>query len=85
MLLDVSFIETFDTDISFKSIFSAWQFKMVCNEEKRHFFNFNTDSRISLCAMSHYHVEGRHQGHRIAFSDFLKFVLVRKKIRFCLI
>ena len=42
--------------------------------------NFNTDSRISLCVRSHClrHVEGRCQGHRIAFSDFGNFVLVRK-------
>ena len=42
------------------------------------FFNLNRDSRISyvpgisLCARAHYFrfVQGRHQGHRIAFSDF---------------
>ena len=27
---------------------------MVCSEEKLHFFNFNTDSRISLCVREHY-------------------------------
>ena len=42
--------------------FSALQFKLFCNEEKFHFFNFNTFSRISLCAMGHYlrYVEGKH-------------------------
>ena len=45
---------------------------LFCNEEKLHFLNFNTYSRISLCARGHYfmYVEGKHQGHRIAFSDF---------------
>ena len=33
---------------------SAWQFKMFFNHEKCHFFNFNTDSRISLFARAHY-------------------------------
>ena len=53
---------------------------MVCSEEKWHFFNFNTDSRISLCVRAHYlkYVNGTHQGHQIAFSDFLIFVFVRK-------
>ena len=27
---------------------------MVCNEGKWHFFNFNTDSMISLCVRAHY-------------------------------
>ena len=53
---------------------------MVRSEEKRHFFNFNTDSRITLCVRAHYlkYVKGTHQGHRIAFSDFSNFVFVRK-------
>ena len=29
--------------------YSAWQVKIFCNEEKKHFFNFNADSRISFC------------------------------------
>ena len=53
---------------------------MLCNVEKWHFFNFNTDSRIRLCVMAHYlmYVQGKHQGHQIAFSDFQNFVFVRK-------
>ena len=52
--------------------YSAWQLKFFCNEEKLHFFNFNTYSRISLCAKRHFfmYVEGKHQGDWIAFSDF---------------
>ena len=52
---------------------------MVCSEEKRHFFNFNTDSRISLCVSAHFlkYVMGTHKGHGKAFSDFLIFVFVR--------
>ena len=55
-------VELFDIDIGFKRIF---YFKMFCNEEKWHFFNFSTDSRISLCARAHYlrHFDGKHQGH----------------------
>ena len=54
---------------------------MVCSEEKWHFFNFNTDSRISLCVRAHYlkYVKGTHQGHLTAFLDFQIFVFVRKK------
>ena len=79
MLFDDRHIDPPDTDISFDRIFCLL-LKMVCNEEKRYFLNFNTDSRISLCARSHYLrcVEGRHQGHRIAFSDFYNFVLIRE-------
>ena len=57
---------------------------MVCSEEKWYFFNFNTDSRISLCARAYYfkYVEGTHQGHGIAFSDFNFFVFVRKNSNF---
>ena len=53
---------------------------MVCVEEKWYFFNFNTDSQISLCARAHYskYVKGTHLGHQIAFSDFKFFVFVRK-------
>ena len=71
MLFDETLIELFDIDISFKG-FSTWQIKMVCSEEKWHFFNFNTDSRISLCVRVHYlkYVKGTHQGHRKAFLDF---------------
>ena len=45
---------------------------MVCSEEKLHFLNLNTDSRINLYVTAHYlkYVKGTHQGHRIAFSDF---------------
>ena len=59
--------------------FSALQFKLFCNKETLHFFNFNTYSRISLCAREHYlrYVEGKHQCHRIAFWDFY-FVLFRE-------
>ena len=37
------------------------------------FFNFNTDSRISLCARAHRlrYVEVKLQGHRIGFSGFI--------------
>ena len=44
------------------------------------FSTSNTYSLISLCARGHYlrYVEGKHQGHRIAFSDFLNFVLLRE-------
>ena len=57
---------------------------MFCSEEKWHFFNFNTDSRISLCVGAHLlkYVEGKHQCHRIAFSDFKNFVFVRKNNNF---
>ena len=60
------------TLISVLRRYSAWPFKMVFNEEKLLFFNFKTDSRISLFANAHYsrYVEGGHQGHGIAFSDF---------------
>ena len=53
---------------------------MFLDEEKWQFFNFNTESRICLCARAHYlrYVEGQHQGHQIALSHFLNFVLVRK-------
>ena len=57
---------------------------MFCSEENWHFVNFNTDSRISLCARAHYlkYVKGTHQGHRIAFSDFYFFVFVSKNSDF---
>ena len=57
---------------------------MVCSEEKWHFFNFNTDSRVSLCVRTHYlkYVKGTHQGHRRAFFGFLFFVFNRKNIYF---
>ena len=60
--------------------FSKLQFKLFCNDEKLHFFNFRTYSRISLCARGHYlrYIEGKYQGHRIAFSDVLFFVLFRE-------
>ena len=47
---------------------------MVCSEEKWHFFNFNTDSRISLCVRAPYlkYVKGTHQSHQIAFLYLLK-------------
>ena len=52
--------------------YSASQLKMVCNEEKSYFLNFNIDSRISLCARAYnsMYVEGRHQGHRMAIAEF---------------
>ena len=55
---------------------------MICSEEKRHFFNFNTDSRISLRVRAHYlkYVKGTHQGHQIAFSDFYFFLHLLEKI-----
>ena len=79
MLFDEILIDFFNNDIGFKRIFCL-QFKMFCNDEKWQFFNFNTDSRISLCAKAHYlrYVESKHQGYRKAFSDFWNFVLVRK-------
>ena len=60
--------------------FSTEQIKIVCSEEKWHFFNFNTDSRISLCVRAQYlkYVKGTNQGHRIVFLDFLIFVFVQK-------
>ena len=53
---------------------------MVCSEEKWHYLNFNTDSRISVCVSAHYlkYIKGTHQGHQVAFSDFSIFVFVRK-------
>ena len=62
--------------------FSALQFKLFCNEENLHFFNFNTYSRISLYARGHYlrYVEGKHQGHLIAFSKFSKILYCLEKI-----
>ena len=44
---------------------------MVCNEENG-IFDFKTDSKIGLGAGEHClrYVEGGHQGHQIAFSDF---------------
>ena len=44
------------------------------------FFNLNTYSRISLCAGAHFlrYVEGKHQGHRIAFLDVSNVVFDRK-------
>ena len=64
----------FDTDIGFNRI--------VCfvMEKKNDLFHFNTYSRISLCARGHnfMYVEGKHQGHRIAFSDFKNFALLRE-------
>ena len=49
--------------------------------KKNDFFSTSTQTlQISLCARAHYlmYAEGRHQGHRIAFSDFQNFVLDRK-------
>ena len=47
-------------------------FNCFVMKKKYIFFNFNTYSRNSLCARGHYfmYVEGKHQVHRIAFSDF---------------
>ena len=55
-------------------------------EFNRLFFQLNTDSRIRLCARAHHlrYVEGKHQGHRKAISDFLDFVLVRKNNDFAI-
>ena len=60
--------------------FSDLQFKLFCNDEKLHFVKFKTYSRISLYARGHNlrYIEGKHQGHRIAFSDFYFFVLFRE-------
>ena len=71
----------FSTLILVLNGFSAFQFKLFCNEEILHFLNFNTYSRISLCARGHYlrYVQGKHQGHRIALSDFKNLVLFREK------
>ena len=46
----------------------------VCGGYNYIFFNFNTYSRISLCARGHIfmYVKGIHQGHGIAFLDFSK-------------
>ena len=65
MLFDEILIERFDNT-------STWQIKIVFSEENLHVINFNTDSRISLCARAHYleYVKETHQGHRITFSDF---------------
>ena len=78
MLFDETLIELLDTDSSFIRIFCLTLFKMFCNEENGIFFNFNTDSSISLCARAHYlrYVKGKHQGHCITFSEFYNFVLV---------
>ena len=54
MLFDETLIELFDIDIGLKRIFYLTDIEMVCSEEKWHFFNFNTDSRISLCVRAHY-------------------------------
>ena len=68
MLFYEALIELFDIDIGFKKILDLTD----CSEEIWHFFNFNTDSRISLCVRAHYlkYVKGTHQGHRIAFLEF---------------
>ena len=60
---------------SLKKIFAWAQMKVPL-----YIFNFNTYTRISVCARVHYlrYVEGKHQGHRIAFSDFLNCVLFRE-------
>ena len=62
----------FLTLISVWKGYSARQFEMVCIEEKWHFVNFKTNSGISVCARANYlrYVAGRHQSHRIAFSNF---------------
>ena len=46
------------------------------------FFNFNTDSRISLCVGVHYlrYVEDRHHCQRMAFSDFSNVVFAELKV-----
>ena len=69
---------SFSTLISVVRGYSAWQFEMFCDEEKWDLFTFNTYSRIFLCASAHYvrYVEGKHQLHLKAFSDFYNFVLV---------
>ena len=71
MLLDETLIKLLTLILVLRG-YSARQLNLFCNEEKLHFFNFNTYSRIILCARGHYfmYVEGKHQGHGIAFSDF---------------
>ena len=44
----MNYLLSFPTLISVFTCDSASQFKMVCNEEKGYFLNFNTDCRISL-------------------------------------
>ena len=48
------------------------------------FFNFNTDSRISLCVRAQYlkYVKDTHQGHQIAFSNFKVLNLLEKNNNF---
>ena len=46
---------------------AIYVFKLFCNEEKLHLFNFNTYYRIRTHFM---YVEDKHQGHQIAFLDF---------------
>ena len=71
MLFDEKLIDCLTLTSVLKEV-STSQIKMVCSEEKYHFFNLNTDSRISLCVRAHFlkYVKGTHQGHRIAFLDF---------------
>ena len=70
MLFDEALIKLL-TLTSVLKRFPTGQIKMVCSEGIWHFFNFNTDSRISLCVRAHYlkYVKGTHQSHRIAFSE----------------
>ena len=65
-------LSNFSTLILVLTWYPAWQFKLFCNEENLHFVNFHKYYRISLCARTHYfmYVKGKHQGHRIVFSDF---------------
>ena len=46
--------------------------KCFVMKENDIFFNFNTDSRINLCASAQYlrYVEDNHQGYRLTLSDF---------------
>ena len=48
-----------------------WQFKILCNEEKSHYFNFNTNFRINLCSVHNSWgvSENKLRGYQIAFPD----------------
>ena len=85
MLFDEALIECFDTillyHIGFMRIFCFWQFKTFCYEDNEgvfFVFVFSNSTQIleSVClyqdTLNLRFVEGKHQGHRKAFTDFLK-------------
>ena len=74
MLFGVTFVVLFDNDTSFKRIYILLD-NLNCFVI---FFSLNIDSRIGLRAGAHYlwYVDGKHQGHRIAFSDVQKLCIV---------